>query len=124
MTQRNVNLMRTKVRPNFTVSFLGKPSVNLQNRVKSEIKKYGLTIIPSYTTTAVGSYFSLKTNCSRPFKSNVTYKFTCAEDQQVSYIGETKRQLFKRVSEHTKTDKNSAVFNHLFNCAARTHQTL
>ena len=60
--------------------------------------------------------FLVLQNCSRPFNSNVVYQFKCSADQNVSYIGETKRQLFRRVADHTKTDKKSAVFEHLFMC--------
>ena len=80
------------------------------------MKRYKINIMAAYTSTRVGSYFNLKSNCSRSFKSNVVYKFTCSVDQNVSYIGETKRQLFRRVLDHTKTDKKSAVFGHLYVC--------
>ena len=100
----------------FAVPFVGNASIKLQNTVKSELIKHNITIIFTYSTTSVGSYFNLKTHCSKLFKSSVVYKFTCSGDQSVSYIGETKRQLFKRVAEHTKSDHKSAVFDHLYNC--------
>ena len=100
----------------FTVPFVGKASIKLQNTVKSELIKHNITIVSTYSTTKVGSYFNLKTQCSKLFKSSVIYQFKCSEDQSVSYIGETKRQLFKRATEHTKSDQKSAVFEHLYNC--------
>ena len=100
----------------FTVPFVGRPSLKIQSCVRKELKEHGVNVVSSYNTTTVGSYFNLKSACSRYFKSNVVYKFTCSQDSRVSYIGETTRQLFKRIEEHTGADKNSAVFDHLFNC--------
>ena len=102
----------------FTVPYVGKASQKLQNCVKSEMENHGLSVIASYTTTTVGSYFNLKTLCSKYFKSNIVYKFNCSQDSRVSYIGETTRQFFKRIDEHKKSDTKSAVFEHLFNCSS------
>ena len=100
----------------FTIPYIGKPSTKLQNSIRREMGQYQINIMAAYKSTRVGSYFNLKSNCSRPFNSNVVYQFKCSADQNVSYIGETKRQLFRRVADHTKTDKKSAVFEHLFMC--------
>ena len=79
--------------------------------------KYHLSIRAAYTTLKVSSYFGLKSSCSNLFKSKVVYRFTCSGDQSTSYIGETQRHLFKRISEHTtKTTSASAIFDHLYNC--------
>ena len=50
------------------------------------------------------------------FKSNVVYKFTCLVDPDTSYIGESKRQFFERITEHRNGKNNSAVFAHLYMC--------
>ena len=102
----------------FTVPYFGRASIKMQARVKDELKEHGINVISSYNTTTVGSYFSLKSSCSRYFKSSVVYRFKCSQDPRVSYIGETTRQLFKRIEEHTGTDKNSAVYDHLLNCCS------
>ena len=70
----------------------------------------------AYRTTKVSSYFSLKSRCSKLFQSNVIYQFNCSRDEKISYIGETRRKFFKRAEEHTTTDKQSAVFEHLYSC--------
>ena len=101
----------------FTVPYYGKASLKIQKCVKTEMEQHGIKIISSYNTKTVGSYFNLKSSCSNLFKSNIVYQFVCSQDQRVSYIGETTRQFYKRVDEHTRTDQNSAVFEHLFNCA-------
>ena len=38
------------------------------------------------------------------------------DDGGPTYIGETRRQLFQRVTDHRGKDKKSAVFDHLYNC--------
>ena len=100
----------------FTIPYLGKPSIRLQNHIKKEIKNYGVVITAAYKTTKVSNYFSLKTRCPDLFTSNVIYKFTCSQNETISYIGETRRQLFRRAEEHLKTDKSSAVFEHISSC--------
>ena len=97
--------------------FLGKPSQTFQRRIREQLQKYDIDIRPAFTTTKVSSYFCLKSQCSIFFKADVVYKFTCTRDESISYIGETRRQLFTRISEHcTGKDKNSAVFHHLYDC--------
>ena len=98
------------------VPYLGKPSLKFQKRIREELRHYGVDILPAYSTTKVASYFDLKTKLSTLFKANVVYKFTSACDKTVSYIGETRRQLFRRIKEHQEDGKNSAVFSHLFEC--------
>ena len=45
----------------------------------------------------------------------MVYKFTCPGDLDTQYIGETERQLFLRIKEHT-TPTNSSVFSHIETC--------
>ena len=99
-----------------TVPYTGKPSLRFQRRLRKEMEQYGLTIVPSYTTTKIGSYFSLKSSPSMPFKSNVVYEFHCSCDKNTTYIGETTRQFFKRVADHTGKDQKSAVLDHISQC--------
>ena len=50
-----------------------------------------------------------------PFeKSGLVYDFTCCCMQR--YIGETKRTLRVRVQEHSTSDKNSAIYQHIRSC--------
>ena len=71
---------------------------------------------PVFTSTKLIKYFSLKERCSKLFSCNIVYKFTCPENKDITYIGESKRQFFKRIEEHKFTDKNSIVHNHIQNC--------
>ena len=61
-------------------------------------------------------YPSSKVHRPPLFESNVVYKFTCSRDENISYIGETRRQLFQRIIDHNTSNKNSAIFDHMFNC--------
>ena len=90
------------------------------------LEKYGRNLTKSldligiktrivFSTTKVGSYFSLKDSISKKFSSCIVYKFTCPGDLDTQYIGETERQLFVRIKEHT-TPTNSSVSSHIETC--------
>ena len=98
------------------VPYLGNPSHKFQRRIWEELRCYDVDNIQAYSATKVASYFDLKTKVLTFFKANVVYKLTGSCDKTVSYIGETRRQLFKRIKEHQEDGKNSAVFSHLFEC--------
>ena len=100
----------------FTTVYLGNPSLKFQKHVKSVFHKYKVEIKPAYTSRKVSNYFNNKSNCSEAFNANVIYKYTCSEDQNISYVGETSRQLFRRIEDHKGSDKNSAIFQHIYNC--------
>ena len=100
------------------VPFVGKPSIKLQHRLCKTMEDNGIQISPAFRTTKVASYFNLKSSCPLLFKSNVVYQFVCSCDENTTYIGETRRQLFRRVEDHKGKDKQSAVFSHLYNCNA------
>ena len=99
------------------IPFFGKPSQTFQRRIQEQLRNFDIDIRPAFSTTKVSSYFCLKSQCSIFFKADVVYKFTCTRDESISYIGETRRQLFIRISEHCSgKDKQSAVFSHLYEC--------
>ena len=98
------------------IPFVGRPSSRLQRRIQEQLQNDDLRIKVAFSTTKVGEYFSLKSKCSILFKSNVVYKFTCSRDRSTTYIGETQRQLFRRIQDHRGDDKKSAIFNHLYHC--------
>ena len=49
-------------------------------------------------------------------KNNVVYQFSCFRDENITYIGETRRQLFRRVEDHISKNNNSAIYDHLYQC--------
>ena len=48
----------------------------------------------------------------RSLRSNVVYKFNCAEWNS-AFVGKTNRHLSTRVREHLSTDKNSSISKNL-----------
>ena len=55
---------------------------------------------------------NVKDTVPTSLRSNVVYKFKCAECN-FSYVGETSRYQSKQVHEHLSTDKSSNIFKHL-----------
>lgn len=98
------------------IPYVGKPSLRFQSNLKRTFDKMGLTVKAAYSTTKVSEYFSLKSSTSVLYKSNVVYKFSCVCDRSISYIGESRRQLFARIKEHCTDNNNSAVFEHIRTC--------
>ena len=100
----------------FTIPYVGKPSIRFQRKLEHNFWESGLEVKTAYKTTKIGSYFSLKTRTPHLFKANVVYEFKCSRDENITYIGESKRQLYQRIREHCESDKNSAIFGHLYEC--------
>ena len=101
----------------FTLPYVGKPSLKFQRTIRDQMNKHQVSVCAAYKTVKVSSYFSLKDKCSDLFRSNVVYRFTCSDDKNSSYIGETKRHLFERIVEHClKKTSESAIFDHLYQC--------
>ncbi len=98
------------------IPYVGKPSLRFQSNLKRTFEEMGLAVKAAYSTTKVSEYFSLKSSASVLYKSNVVYKFTCFCDRSISYIGESRRQLFARINEHCGDNNNSAVFDHIRTC--------
>jgi hypothetical protein len=69
-----------------------------------------------FTTTKVSNYFSLKDRTPHCLKSGVVYLYRCQVDPDITYIGKTKRHLFKRVREHKDPSKRSSIQDHLLTC--------
>ena len=99
--------------------YVGRCSQKFHRRIKDQMQQHGVGVLPAYQTTKVASYFSLKTKVPSLMKSNVVYKFVCSCDESTQYIGETERQFFQRVKDHTKTSNTapSAVYDHIIQCA-------
>ena len=98
------------------IPYVGKASLRFQRNLRRTFDEMGITVKAAYSTTKVSEYFSLKPRTSVLYKSNVVYKFSCSCDRSISYIGETRRQLFTRIKEHCTHNNNSAVFDHIQTC--------
>ena len=62
----------------------------------------------------------MKDQISKLMKSYVVYQFNCSGCNK-RYIGKTERNLCTRTEEHTSTDKDSAIYNHLRTCTNYNH---
>ena len=98
----------------FKLPFIGKYSDTFKIKLNDMIKKYckNIDVKLIFTTCKLKDSFSCKDSLtSFSHTSKVIYKFVCA-NCNVSYIGETERNLSTRIKEHYK-DKNSHVFKHV-----------
>ena len=98
------------------IPYFGRPSHKLHRNINHRMRTHNIWVKAAYKTSKTGSYFGLKSKCSHLFASNVVYKFTCSRDENISYLGETRRQLFQRINEHTDRTRDSPIFDHLLNC--------
>ena len=98
------------------IPYVGKPSTKLHQTINQRMRSYGLWVKAAYNTKKVASYFSLKSKCSSLFEGNVVYEFSCSRDENKTYVGCTRRQLFRRINDHNDPNKYTAVFEHMFNC--------
>lgn len=99
--------------------YLGKVSHILESRIRSLCLKYNISPRILHKPFKVGAYFSLKSRCPKFLQSMIVYKFNCSVDQNVAYIGKTKRHLGVRMKEHTSPSlqsSQSAVLHHLGTC--------
>ena len=71
-----------------------------------------LQIKIAFTSFKIKISITAKDCVPRSLRSNIVYKFTCAECNSV-YVGETSRHLSTRVREYLFSDKNSHVHKHL-----------
>ena len=101
----------TKKLQYIAIPYIKKISEKFGRQVTKILDLIGIQTRIAFSTVKVGSYFSLKDSISKKFSSCLVYKFTCPGDLDTQYIGETERQLFLRIKEHT-TPTNSSVFSH------------
>ena len=106
----------------FSIPFIGEASHKFSKQIVSLIKTtYNIEVLPVFTSTKVGDFFSLKSKTPLPYSSNVVYKFSCLRDADCSYIGQTKRHLVTRVNEHvelSRVEPKSEIKNHIYECDA------
>ena len=104
---------------NLTIPYLGEASDKFAKQMISLVKKtYNVKVLPVFTSTKIGDYFSLKTSTPFPYSANVVYQFHCLRDAGCSYIGQSKRHLLTRVNEHLSLTggPESQIKNHIYNC--------
>ena len=103
------------------IPFIGDHSYNLSKKLKKLIEDANVCKVRIvFTSFKLRNYFSLKAKTPKHLLSNVVYKFTCQNDSELTYIGETKRHLSTRVKEHLSLNnpyQNSEVKSHIKNCS-------
>jgi hypothetical protein len=97
----------------FSVPFIGHFSIVAQKRLGKIVKRYcyDLDIRLAFSSFKVGHMFSAKDRLPLFSRSHVVYKFCCA-GCGACYIGETRRHLNTRISEHVH-NKGSNIHKHL-----------
>ena len=85
-----------------------------QRKIRTMVKRYckNLNIKLVFSSFKIKILMNVKDSVPRSFRSNVVYKFNCAECNS-AYVGETSLHLSTRVREHLLTDKNSIICKHL-----------
>ena len=103
------------------IPFIGDHSYSLSNKLKKLIEDANnCKVRIVFTSFKLRNYFSLKAKTPKHLLSNVVYKFTCQNDSELTYIGETKRHLSTRAKEHLSLSnpyQNSEVKSHVKNCS-------
>ena len=98
----------------FTIPFIGRYSNTTKHKLKKLIGKFckGIEVKFIFTTSKIGTYFSVKDRIPDHLVAMVVYKFVCA-NCNVCYVGETSRHLATRINEHLNSDKSSHIYKHL-----------
>ena len=73
-----------------------------------------------YDVNKIEFYCNTKDKTVQLCNSFVVYEFSCP-GCSASYIGKTERTLHERTVEHAWTDKNSAIYSHLYDCTGIQH---
>lgn len=87
-----------------------------KNKLRRIYKDLGQNIRIVFRSHRVGTSFSLKSRTPLGLKANVVYRYHCSCDENMSYIGKTKRHLATRSREHLTG--STAVTQHLRTCQA------
>jgi hypothetical protein len=104
-----------------SIPYYGRCSIEFGKSMSKIIfNNFNINLKVAYTTVKIGNLFHLKSRTPHPLSMNVVYRFSCAANAQVTYIGYTSRHLTTRVEEHTDlTLKSSShVHKHIKQCSA------
>ena len=102
-------------RPFLKIPFIGRDSILYGRRVQNLLRKENYTDFRIvYETTKIQDSFKLKDASSKEIVSKIVYRYTCPGDQDVQYIGYSKRSLRERFLEHRRGQ--SAISEHASTC--------
>ena len=97
------------------VPFYGSPSIKLKKHINRLLRIFNNKKVKiCFTCRRLRTVFALKDRQPTGLKSAIVYRFECSGDPNIRYVGETGRQLVRRVQEHLTT--NTAVTTHLKTC--------
>ena len=71
-----------------------------------------------FKSKKISNYFSNKSTTPKALLANLVYQFNC-NGCDATYIGETKRHLRTRVSEHMQLSRKSSILDHVCCCKNR-----
>ena len=83
------------------------------NKLAVKVNNDKVTIC--FTARRLSSFLQVKDSRIKMLRSSLVYKYQCPADLGSSYIGETKRQLIRRIKDHF-TEKSSAICRHIQSC--------
>ena len=92
-----------------------------KKRIRKFLKPEGDVLFKTFfKTTLLSTFTHTKDKTPTLSKSHVVYEVKCPGCNS-NYIGKTDKTLYERTKEHAWTDKESAMRNHLQNCAHIHH---
>ena len=114
----NDNLTTKKEEGNYWVikiPYCGTPSIVLRRKINHILRRlHNKRVKICFTRTRLRTFFAIKDATASCLRSSVIYKFCCSGDPNIAYVGETGRQLARRINDHINT--NTAVTQHLQRC--------
>ena len=110
---------RQNIRPQSDVRYIPAPYIKgVTEIVNRNLKNHNLVLASKPSNSLKSELVKLKDKTDNENKSNVIYKINCQDCDQ-SYIGETNRNLEKRIDEHKRNvryhTQNSLIFQHVLN---------
>ena len=94
----------------------GEQGQNLMKKLGKTIQtttRGKVQLTTTYTPCKLGSRFTVKDKTKLIHQHNVTYHINCANQKcQSNYVGETKRRILTRMTEHNRKDAKSHVLIH------------
>ena len=100
-------------KPTTPAPFIGLPYIQgLSEELQRICKDHGVSVYHKPVNTLKSLLVKPKDKTKKEDKCGVVYNVPCASCEDF-YVGETSRSLGKRFAEHSKTDKESALLEHI-----------
>ena len=100
-----------------SIPYIGEASNQFAKQMVSLFRTtFNIKLLPVFTSSKIGDYFSLKSDTPFPYSTNVVYQFHCLRDAGCSYVG------------HLSLDKprshKSEIKSHIYKCPSCHKQFL